>query len=270
MVCISTSGALGRYIELPPPLTIWWRAFLAIFFLGGLLLLRRTSFRINSRSSLLVVLASGLLLTAHWITYFFALQWSNVAVGMLSLFTYPVITAFLEPLFLKTSFQWRHLYLGSLMLFGIYFLVPNFDFADDMTLGLLIGLFSAVTYAVRNILLKTQIRGINSSVLMFYQMIVMAVILLPVLFLYPAEGVKNFLPYIVLLALVTTTVGHTLFLNSFRHFSVSTASLLGGMQPVYGILLAALFLQEYPSERNLIGGALILAAVLLEGRQVKS
>ena len=51
----------------------------------------------------------------HWVTYFYALQWSNVAIGMLSLFTYPVITALLEPLFFNTRFQLRHLILGALL-----------------------------------------------------------------------------------------------------------------------------------------------------------
>lgn len=269
MLCISTSGALGRFIELPPPLTIWWRALLSILFLGGLVILSKASFQIKIKKSRAAVVLSGVLMTVHWVTYFFALQWSNVAIGMLSLFTYPVITAFLEPLFLKTKFQLRHLYLGSLMLLGIYFLAPDFDFNNYMTLGLMIGLFSAVAYSLRNILLKTQIKEVNSTVLMFYQMVVMVVLLIPVPFFYDGEGVIEYMPYILLLALVTTSIGHTLFLNSFKHFSVSTASLLGGMQPIYGILLAVIFLHEIPNGRNMIGGALIILAVLLEGRRVE-
>ena len=187
---------------------------------------------------------------------------------MLSLFTYPVMTAILESLFLKTKFQLRHLYSGGLMLLGIYFLVPDFDFSNNMTLGLLTGLFSAFAYSLRNILLKTQVKEISGTVLMFYQMVVMVAILLPVPFLYPVAGVVDFIPYILVLALVTTSIGHTLFLNSFKHFSVSTASLLGGMQPIYGIILAAIFLQEFPSGRNMIGGALIILAVLMEGKRV--
>ena len=64
-------------------------------------------------------------MTTHWVTYFYALQWSNVAIGMLSLFTYPVITALLEPLILKTKFQKHHLILGFIVLIGVYFLAPD-------------------------------------------------------------------------------------------------------------------------------------------------
>ena len=27
---ISTSGALGKFIDMPPPVTVWWRSFLGV------------------------------------------------------------------------------------------------------------------------------------------------------------------------------------------------------------------------------------------------
>ena len=44
---------------------------------------------------------------------------------MISIFTFPVITALLEPIILKTKFQWIHLALGALVIVGILFLVPT-------------------------------------------------------------------------------------------------------------------------------------------------
>lgn len=268
MLCISTSGAVGRYVSIPPPLTIWWRAFIAIFFLGAFIFYKKYPIKINLKEKGGMVFVSGVLMAAHWVTYFYALQWSNVAIGMLSLFTYPVMTAFLEPLFLKTKFEWRHIYLGGLVLVGVYFLAPELNLENSMTQGLLMGLLSALVYSIRNIMLKTQINDLNGSVLMFYQMVVTVIFMIPVLFIYQNEAAMDFWPFLLILGLVTTSIGHTLFLNSFKYFSVSTASLLGGMQPIYGIILAAIFLQEFPSARNLIGGGLIILAVLLESRRV--
>lgn len=267
MLCISTSGALGRYISLPPPLTIWWRALFAVLFIGAFLLYKKHPVRVNLKKKGGVLILSGILMATHWITYFYALQWSNVAVAMLSLFTYPVMTAILEPLFLKTKFEVSNLYLGGLVLLGVYFLAPSLDMESSMMQGLLIGLFSALVYALRNILLKTQINDINGSTLMFYQMVVTLMVLSPVLFLFDHAGVLEYWPFILLLGLVTTAVGHSLFLNSFKHFSVSSASLLGGMQPIYGIILAVLFLAEFPTLRNILGGSIIILAVLLESRR---
>jgi drug/metabolite transporter (DMT)-like permease len=69
------------------------------------------------------------------------------------------------------------------------------------------------------------------------------------------------------LALLTTAVGHTLFVMSFKNFSISTASIMSSIQPVYGILFGMFLLNEIPSENTLIGGFLILTTVTIESVQ---
>lgn len=267
MLCVSTSGALGRYIDLPPPLTIWCRAGFALFFLALYCWWKRYPFRFSLTEHGLTIFLTGFLLTVHWVSYFYALQWSNVAIGMLSLFCYPMLTTLLEPLFFKTKLQRFHLLLGGIILLGIYFLVPSFDLKDGMTQGLLMGLLSAVSYAFRNLILKAKIVHFNGSSLMFYQMLIMLVLLSPVLFYYETAGVATQWPYILFLGLITTAVGHTLFLNSFKHFSISTASIMSSMQPIFGIIIAMIFLHEMPSWRSVIGGSLILLTVIIESRR---
>ena len=115
---------------------------------------------------------SGLFLGAHWVTYFYALHLSNVAIGMLSLFTYPVITALLEPLFFKTKLSINQLFLSGLVVVGIYFLTPEMNFENSYTKGVLMGIISGVFYSLRNILTKKNISHFNASKVMFYQMIV--------------------------------------------------------------------------------------------------
>ena len=264
MLCLSTSGPLGRYINLSPPLTIWCRAVLALLFLGFFCFWKKHSFRFNIKKHGLTLFLSGFLMTIHWVTYFFALRWSNVAIGMLSLFTYPIITALLEPVFLKTKFQITHLFFGGMILLGIYFLAPSFDINNTMTQGLLMGLVSALSYSARNLIMKTKIDNFNGSMLMFYQLTVTVILLFPALFFYNNENVISQMPYLVFLGLITTAIGHTLFLNSFQHFTVSTASIMSSIQPIFGIILAMIFLNEIPSWRSAIGGGLILLTVVLE------
>ena len=129
LICISTSGALGRYIDMPVPITIGLRAVLGGLFIFLFCKWKKFDFHVAGEDRKMILLG-GILMALHWITYFYSLKLSNVAIGMLSLFTYPVITAFLEPLLLKTKFQKMHLILGALVLLGIYFLVPDFDLGN--------------------------------------------------------------------------------------------------------------------------------------------
>jgi len=154
MLFVSTSGVLGRYIVLPPAVSIWFRSAIALVLLVFYAKSKKMTFKIEWKKYGSAVVWSGFFMALHWITYFYALQWSNVAIGMLSLFTYPIITVFLEPFFMKVQLQKRHLFLGALILIGIYFLVPSYDLNNTSTQGVFIGLFSAVAYSLRNLILK--------------------------------------------------------------------------------------------------------------------
>ncbi|MDT0648019.1 DMT family transporter, partial [Zunongwangia sp. F260] len=123
---ISTSGTLGRYITLDPFVIITFRAILAGIVLYIFCRFRKFKISIANKKDLLKVIIGGCLMGIHWVTYFHSLSLSSVAIGMLSIYTYPVITTFLEPLLLKTRFSKMHLGLAVLVLFGIYFLVPEF------------------------------------------------------------------------------------------------------------------------------------------------
>ena len=269
MLFISTSGVLGRYIKLSPPLTIWYRSLFAILLLGTFCLLKKYSFKIDWKNNGKAILLSGLFMALHWVTYFFALQWSNVTIGMLSLFTYPIFTILLEPFFVKTKVQSIHIIFGLIILIGVYLLVPAFDIRNTETQGLIIGVFSAIVYALRNLILKSNSNMANGSIQMFYQMGVVLLILLPVLWIYPQEKIVSQLPYLLILGGVTTALGHTLFLTSFFHFSISTASILSSVQPIFGVILAVIFLHEIPNLKSLIGGLLILTTVVLESQRIK-
>tara|TARA_R110002049_G_scaffold240425_1_gene414037 strand:- start:313040 stop:313849 length:810 start_codon:yes stop_codon:yes gene_type:complete len=263
MVFISTSGALGRYVDLPVPVIIAIRAILAFFFLFLYCKWKGISLKVSSKDRLPVIL-SGLLIALHWLFYFYALKWSNVAIGMLALFTYPVITSFLEPLMLKTKLQMIHWFLGFLVLFGIYFLAPDFNMDSSYTLAVLMGLLSALAYALRNIILKTKVSTYNGSMLMCYQSAIAGCLLFPALYFTDFEVIITQWQGLVALGLITTAIGHTLFLNCFKHFSVTTVSILSSVQPVYGILIGAFFLSEIPSWSTVFGGVLILTSVVIE------
>jgi drug/metabolite transporter (DMT)-like permease len=74
-----------------------------------------------------------------------------------------------------------------------------------------------------------------------------------------------------LLGALLTTLSQVLFLHSLKSVTSSTASLLTSAQPVVTVLLAFLFLGEVPTQRTLLGGAVISASVVAVAlRQVRA
>ncbi|WGH74501.1 DMT family transporter [Tenacibaculum tangerinum] len=261
---ISTSGVLGRYIAMPSEVIIWFRSVFAMVFLYAFCRFKKIDLTIQSRRHLFPFLISGIFMGVHWITYFYALKLSNVAIGMLSLYTFPVMIAFLEPLFLKIKFNPIHLVLGLLVLLGLYILAPDFDVTSTQVQGILFGLFSALCYSIRILILKQYVQQYNGVMLMFYQTVIITVVLVPVLFFMDVSGFQEQLPYLLLLGLLTTAIGHSLMVHSLQFFSASTASIISSIQPVFGIILAYIFLKEVPTWNTFVGGSLILATVVIE------
>ncbi|ALJ05963.1 multidrug transporter [Pseudalgibacter alginicilyticus] len=261
---ISTSGTLGRFIDLPTSIIIWWRAALAALFLFIFSKYKKTNLKIHSRKDFFIILLSSLFLAAHWVTYFYALKLSNVALGMLSMFTFPIITTFLEPLFTNSKLSSIHIFLGALVLLGIYILAPSFDFESAHLKGIIFGVFSAFCYATRNLMLKKPAANYDGTSLMLFQTVIVTIVLFPVLFMKDLSNLSNQFPYLILLGLLTTAIGHSLFISSLKYFSVSTASIIGSTQPIFGIIIAFIFLGETPTLNTFIGGSLILITVIVE------
>ncbi|ARV09891.1 EamA family transporter [Winogradskyella sp. PC-19] len=266
---ISTSGSLGKFIDMPTPVVIWWRSALAAIFLLVFCVYKGISLKILNGKDRRTFFIGAVLMGAHWITYFISLKLSNVAIGMLSIFTFPVIIALLEPLFSKSKLDPIHIVLGLMVLTGIYILAPEFNLESSQLQGVLFGVLSAFCYALRILILKGEVKKYNSTMLMFYQVAIIAILLVPILFFESTVNIKTQYPYVIILALLTTAIGHTMFVNSLKYFKASTASIIGSLQPIFGIIIAFLFLNEIPTLNTFFGGSLILATVIIESIRSK-
>ncbi|WNW01160.1 DMT family transporter [Tenacibaculum sp. HL-MS23] len=266
---ISTSGVLGKYIAMPSEVIVWFRSAFAMVFLYGFCRFKKIDTQLKSTKHVVPFIISGIFMALHWITYFYALKRSNVAIGMLSLYTFPVMIAFLEPLFLKIKFNPIYLLLGCMVLLGIYTLAPDFNLGSKNVQGILFGLLSALCYSIRILILKQYVLQYNGVLLMFYQTLIITICLVPVLFFMDVSGFESQYPYVLLLALLTTAIGHSLMVHSLQFFSVSTASIISSVQPIFGIILAFIFLNEIPTWNTFMGGSLILATVIVESIRSK-
>lgn len=265
---ISTSSVLGRYIAFPSEITIWFRSFLAMLFLYVFLRFKKIPLTVKRIDSMPFFIG-GVFMAVHWVTYFYALKLSNVALGMLSLYTFPVFVAILEPVILKVKFEKIHILFGLMILVGLYIISPKFDIESTQIKGILLGIFSAFCYAMRILILKPHAKKYDGTVLMFYQVVIISVLLLPTLLYADFTILRDEWGYILLLAILSTAIGHSMLLHSLKFFSASATSIISSLQPVFGIILAYFFLTEIPDFNTFIGGSLILATVLLESLRVK-
>jgi drug/metabolite transporter (DMT)-like permease len=251
-------------IDLPVLTLTMGRCVVAAAALLAYILVARQGLAIRSRRDLIVLLASGVLIAVHWVTYFQSIRVSTVALAIIALHTYPIMTILLEPLMFRERLHLTDVLMGVVVLAGILVLVPKFDLSDQATQGVLWGLASAVFFTARNLLARGSIRRYSGSTIMFYQVVVTAAVLLPFAPLTGGPRPGNTALQLLLLGVVFTALPHTLFTAAFANLKVKTVSIIATLLPIYGALFAWLLLGEIPTWRTAVGGAIVLAAVAFE------
>lgn len=258
------TGLFARLIELPATDIIAWRSVISTLVLLLMLLALKQPILLRNGRDSTIMLGIGVLLGIHWITYFHAMQIAGVAVGMLALYTSPIITVFLEPLFHGQKPQLRDVICAALVFVGVLLLVPDFSLENDITQGVLWGVLSAVFFALRNTLQRHYLQGYRGDTSMLYQGAVAALVAFPLLQVNPSTLESDTLWKLALLAIVFTAIPHSLFAGSLRYLKAKSVGLIGCLQPVYGTLFAFLILQERPDLFTLLGGALIVGTAAWE------
>jgi drug/metabolite transporter (DMT)-like permease len=240
------------------------RSVFACIALFAFLKLARNKITLNSKKDYTVAVGLGVLMALHWVTYFAAMQYAGVSVGMIALFTFPVITVLIEPFFERVRLVWQDIVSTLTVIFGVYLIVPETSLENDVTLGVLIGIASAVLYSFRNLIHRKHFKHYSGAQAMAWQTLVITLILLP----FGSESIANASTdawlLLLLLGTVFTALPHALIAASLRHLRAKTFSLIACMQPLYGVFLAILLLDETPTISALVGGVLITSASVYE------
>lgn len=258
------AGVLGAMSGLPAPAITLGRVLFAGATLGVVARARRTPLRPASRRDLALLVTQGLILAAHWTAFFESIAVSNVAIGLLAFSSFPLFTSALEPLLLRQRPRRIEVIAAIFILPGVYLLAPRFSLADHTTQGVLWGLVAGVTFALLSVINRGLAQRYQALTISLYQDTTAAIVLLPTLaFLsWNALTPRTFV-ILLTLGVVCTALAHTLFISSLKDIRAQLASLIAALEPVWGIGFAFVLLQQLPTTRTLVGGAVILIASAL-------
>jgi len=263
-ILLAGTGLFAKLIALPAIDIISRRCLLAAVFLLLIGLALKRSFVLDRTRERLLMLLCGLLMCVHWVTYFHAMQVSTVAIGMISLYTYPVMTVLLEPLWQGRPPRRVDVLCALAVLAGVYLLAPDFSFRSGAAPGVLWGLVSAAAFTLRNIVQRNYLGRYPGDTAMFYQCLIAGLAAWP----FVRQSAAAFSPSVWLqlaaLAFVCTAVPHSMFAGALRALTAKTAGLISCLMPVYGVALAWMVLGEVPSGATVCGGLIIVAAAAFE------
>lgn len=266
------TAMFAKGIDLPSEHITGIRSLIAAAALLAFIRVTRSPMRIKRPGHWGIMAVLGLLLCMHWVTFFWALQISTAAVAILSLHTYPVLTALIEPLVFREKLHKIDIAIAAIVFAGVLIMTPELSLSNKTTQGILLGVLSGLFFMARNLMTRKYVQQYTSSSLMFYQTLVTGLVLLPVIFLSEAKdyGGKT-VGLLVLLGVAFTALPQTLFSASFKHLSAKTVGILATLLPFYAAFWGYMIHEEEVTSRIAIGGILILACVIFETmRNVKA
>lgn len=258
------TALFSKLIALPALEITLLRSLFAVLALWAVMRWQGEPLGLQTREDYAIVLLLGILLAGHWVTYFHAMQVSSIAVGVIALYTFPVITVFLEPLFHGERPHWVDVVSGAGVVFGIYLLVPEFNLDDMTTRGVLWGILSALLFSLRNIIQGRYFNRYPAKQALLYQILITIGVLLPFGSAVIPQVTSVQWGQLLLLGVVFTALPHTLFAFGLRHFKAKTASLVACLQVVYATLFAAWLLGEWPAITTVAGGVIVVTAAIFE------
>lgn len=102
----------------------------------------------------------------------------------------------------------------------------------------------------------------TGRIICLYEQGTAAIVLLPALWLVKVEWRPVDIAGVAAIGFVCTAIAYSLYVSAQKGVRAQTAGIISGMETVYGIIFAFVFLQEVPTVRELIGGAVILGVAL--------
>ncbi len=265
------TAILGVLISIPSVEMVFYRTLLAAIGLGVVIHFSKGSFAVSPRDFVKLILV-GFIIGIHWTTFFASAKVSNVSVSLVGFATASLWTAFLEPLSQRMKVKPLEIFLGILVLIGLY-IIFSVDFKYPM--GMVLGVASGLTAAIYAILNARLVKRIDRYTINFYEMIggcMVTALFFPIYQNYFAEnGVLQLNPtpmdwvYILILALVCSVYAYSKMISLLKTVSVFLIQLTINLEPVYGIVMAVIIFgqKEKMSTNFYVGTVIILSAVLL-------
>ena len=201
-------------------------------------------------------------------TYFFTISKIDVAIAILLEYLAPVFIALYSVLIVREKLTRTITASVALSFLGCYLAVGAYSI-DILTLnwlGIAVGICAGITYACYSILAEKGMRKYSPWTVVFYALLFAAlfwnIALRPLSsFIRPYSGVDWF--WIVYISVLGTAVPFGLYTAGISLIRSTRASVTATLEPIAAAFIAWLFLGEKLQIPQMLGGVLVIAAVIL-------
>ncbi len=220
----------------------------------------------RGRTLLGLILMGGVGYVGQSFAYFTALLYASAGLVALLLYLYPALVSILAVIFLHERLTARKLGAIALALLGTYLTIGAVGHGQP--LGIILGASAAVIYSIYILAgsrITPQAGAIPAATVII---LAAAVVYAGIVAIQHPIWPTTFGGWaaIVAIAIIPTVVAILTFFAGMERIGPTSASTLSTLEPVVTVALAAVILSEALNPLQLLGGALILMAVLILAR----
>lgn len=263
------AGVAAQFVEIPAVLVALGRVVCSSLLLLIIAIVKKESLRLNSGKDYCMIILTGAVMAIHWTTFFQSVQISTVAIGTITFSTFPLFLTFIEPIVFHEKLRSQSVLSAILLLIGVMITIPEFSMENHTTIGIIWGMVSSLSYAVLTLANRYFSPRYPARTVCLYEQGSAAIVLLPALFLVETTWRPLDLAGIAFVGFICTAFAHSLYVSAQKSVRAQTAGIISGMETVYGILYALLFLGEVPTIRELAGGIVILGVAMYSSIKAK-
>ncbi|MBQ8636636.1 MAG: DMT family transporter [Clostridia bacterium] len=267
MLIFGTIGVFVKFIPLSSPVIALSRSVIGTIFLLITSVISKKKPSLSAmRKNLPVLLVLGTFLGANWILLFEAYRYTTVAVATLCYYLAPVFVMLSSPFVLGEKLTGRKFAFSVVALLGMV-LVSGVVGAENTVsvTGMLFGVGAAVLYAAI-VLLNKKLKDISANDTTIAQLGISAVVVgVYVAFTEDFSAVSlngTELLLLLVVGIVHTGIAYALYFGAFKTLKAQTAAIFSYIDPVFAIILSALFLNEPMTLTAALGAVLILGSTL--------
>lgn len=261
------TAILGELITIKAIPLVWFRMVIASILMFTYIKVARVNLKINLKSVLRLSFA-GIIIALHWITFFGAIDESNISITLAMFSTGAFFASFIEPIIYKRKIIWYEILFGIIVILGVFIITQSeIKYLTGIILGITSAFFSSLFAVLNGSFLKKH----SATVISFYEFL-SGVLFISIYILFIGEGFStDFLSlsqsdflYLFILASVCTAYAFIASVYIMKTISPYTVILSYNLEPIYGIIMAIiLFPEKEKMSTSFYYGAIIIISVVI-------
>ncbi len=263
------TAILGKLISLEALDLVWYRMLFASAIMTFVVILTKEKVKVPFNVTIGFIV-SGIIIAAHWLTFYQAIKVSNVSITLACLSTGAFFASILEPIFYKRKVIWYELLFGVIVVIGLGII---FNVETKYTTGIYLAVTSAFLSALFSVINGKYAKEYNPNIISLYELS-SGVFFISIYLFFAGSFTPAFfavsvndLIWLFLLSSICTAYAFSASVKVMKFLSPFTVMLTINLEPIYGIILALLIFDDTEEMTPLfyVGALLILITVIANG-----